>query len=52
MFDHCNLEDVIVRLNTKRYPKNELDNDFTRNKFSVVYDNLIGSRKSSMDMIH
>ena len=52
VLDHCNLKDVIVHLNTKRYPKHELDIDFTKNKFSVVMIIWIGSRKNSMDMIH
>jgi len=46
VFDHCNLKDVTVRLNTKRYPKNDLNINFASGQISVVCDNFDNFKKN------
>ena len=45
-FDHCQLTDCRLYLNSQRYPAESLDLDFQRNKFSTAY-NLFSSFQSA-----
>lgn len=38
LFDHCQLTDCRLYLNSQRYPAESLDLDFRRNKFSTAYN--------------
>jgi len=37
IFDHCNLTNMFVMLNSRRFPKIDYDTSFTQQKFSQVY---------------
>lgn len=37
-FDHCNLRNINVFLNSERYPYNDLQLDFENNKFAKLYE--------------
>lgn len=37
-FDHCELRNINVYLNSERYPYNDLQLDFTNNKFATLYE--------------
>ena len=37
IFDHCQVRNIYVTLNAKRYPDTDYENDFTINKFSRIY---------------
>ena len=38
LFDHCNLKNIYVMLNSQRYPEADYNIDFIQNKFMRVYD--------------
>ena len=37
IFDHCNLTNMFVMLNSRRYPKTDFKTNFTQHKFSRMY---------------
>ncbi|KAF0687789.1 Uncharacterized protein FWK35_00037119, partial [Aphis craccivora] len=45
-FDHCNLTNVRVFLNSIAYPYDNLNLDFTKNNFSLLYDMYISFQES------
>jgi len=45
IFDHCNLTNIFVMLNSRRYPEIDYDNtNFTQQKFSRVYGDAAAFR--------
>jgi len=45
LFDHCNLTNMFVMLNSRRYPEIDYDgNNFTQQKFSRVYGDAAAFR--------
>ena len=40
-FDHCNINNLRVYLNSQYYPYNNFNVDFTKNQFSILYENYI-----------
>jgi len=45
IFDHCNLTNMFVMLNSRRYPKIDYDDtNFTQQKFSMVYGDAAAFR--------
>ena len=47
IFDHCNLTNIFVMLNSRRYPEIDYDDtNFTQQKFSRVYGDLQHSEQS------
>lgn len=45
-FDHCNLTNIRVFLNSERYPYNDLFLDFKDNKFATLYEMFSNFRQS------
>ena len=46
IFDHCNLTNMFVMLNSRRYPENDYNgNNFTQQKISRVYGDAAAFRK-------
>ena len=50
IFDHCNVRNIYVTLNAKRYPDTDYENDFTINKFSRIYGDAAAFRKKFYNM--
>ena len=50
LFDNCNISNIYVTLNAKRYPDTDYDNDFTNNKFSRIYGDSALFRKKFYNM--
>ena len=50
IFDHCEVRNIYVTLNTKRYPDTDYENDFTINKFSRIYGDASTFRKKFYNM--
>ena len=50
IFDHCNLTNAQVILNSKPYPIVQLGIDFAQHKFSRVYKNAVDFRKNFFGM--
>lgn len=46
IFDHCNLSNVCLYLNSERYPYDDLNIDFKNNRYAVLYDMLSKFRES------
>jgi len=47
IFDHCNLTNMFVMLNSRRYPEIDYDDmNFTQQKFSRVYGDAVAFRQS------
>ena len=50
IFDHCEVRNIYVTLNAKRYPDTDYENDFTINKFSRIYGDAALFRKKLYNM--
>ena len=50
IFDHCNVRNIYVTLNAKRYPDIDYENDFIINKFSRIYGDAATFRKKFYNM--
>ena len=50
IFDHCQVRNIYVTLNAKRYPDTDYENDFTINKFSRIYGDASTFRKKFYNM--
>ena len=50
IFDHCQVRNIYVTLNAKRYPDIDYENDFTINKFSRIYGDAATFRKKFYNM--
>ena len=50
IFDHCEVRNIYVTLNAKRYPDTDYENDFTINKFSRIYGDASTFRKKFYNM--
>ena len=50
IFDHCQVRNIYVTLNAKRYPDTDYENDFTINKFSRIYADASTFRKKFYNM--
>ena len=50
LFDHCEVRNIYVTLNAKRYPDIDYENDFTINKFSRIYGDATTFRKKFYNM--
>ena len=50
IFDHCEVRNIYVTLNAKRYPDTDYDCDFTINKFSRIYADAALFRKKFFNM--
>ena len=46
IFDHCNIRNIYVTLNAKRYPDTDYDNNFTTNQYNRIYGNTAYLEKS------
>ena len=50
IFDHCEVRNIYVTLNAKRYPDTDYENEFTTNKFSRIYGDAALFRKKFYNM--
>ena len=50
IFDHCDVRNIYVTLNAKRYPDTDYENNFTINKFSRIYGDAALFRKKFYNM--
>ena len=50
LFDNCEVRNIYVTLNAKRYPDTDYENDFTINKFSRIYGDASTFRKKFYNM--
>ena len=50
IFDDCEVRNIYVTLNAKRYPDTDYENDFTVNKFSRIYGDAASFRKKFYNM--
>ena len=50
IFDHCNISNIYVTLNAKRYPDTDYDNSFVKNKYSRIYGDTALFRKKFYNM--
>ena len=50
IFDHCEVRNIYVTLNAKRYPDTDYENEFTINKFSRIYGDAALFRKKFYNM--
>ena len=50
IFDHCEVRNIYVTLNAKRYPDTDYENNFTINKFSRIYGDATLFRKKFYNM--
>ena len=50
LFNHCEVRNIYVTLNAKRYPDIDYENDFTINKFSRIYGDASTFRKKFYNM--
>ena len=50
IFDNCEVRNIYVTLNAKRYPDTDYENDFTVNKFSRIYGDAALIRKKFYNM--
>ena len=50
IFDHCEVRNIYVTLNAKRYPDTDYENNFTINKFSRIYGDAALFRKKFYNM--
>ena len=50
IFDHCQVRNIYVTLNAKRYPDTDYENNFTINKFSRIYGDAALFRKKFYNM--
>ena len=49
-FDHCEVRNIYVTLNAKRYPDTDYENDFTQNNYSRIYGDAATFRKKFYNM--
>ena len=50
LFDHCNIRNIYVTLNAKRYPDTDYENNFTNNNYSRIYGDAALFRKKFYNM--
>ena len=50
IFDHCDVRNIYVTLNAKRYPDIDYENNFKINKFSRIYGDAAAFRKKFYNM--
>ena len=50
LFDHCNINNIYVTLNAKRYPDTDYNNDFRKNQYSRIYGDTALFRKKFFNM--
>ena len=50
IFDHCEVRNIYVTLNAKRYPDTDYENSFTINKYSRIYGDAALFRKKFYNM--
>ena len=50
IFNYCEVRNIYVTLNAKRYPDTDYENDFTVNKFSRIYGDASTFRKKFYNM--
>ena len=50
IFDHCDVRNIYVTLNAKRYPDIDYENNFKINKFSRIYGDAATFRKKFYNM--
>ena len=50
IFDHCQVRNIYITLNAKRYPDIDYENDFRINKFSRIYGDAATFRKKFYNM--
>ena len=50
IFDPCNIRNIYVTLNAKRYPDTDYENNFANNKFSRIYGDSALFRKKFFNM--
>ena len=50
LFNHCNVRNIYVTLNAKRYPDTDYENDFTNNQYSRIYGDAALFRKKFYNM--
>ena len=50
IFDHCQVRNIYVTLNAKRYPDTDYENDFTKNQYSRIYGDAAQFRKKFYNM--
>ena len=49
-FDHCEVRNIYVTLNAKRYPDTDYENSFTNNNYSRIYGDAATFRKKFYNM--
>ena len=50
IFNHCNVRNIYVTLNAKRYPDTDYENDFRNNNYSRIYGDAALFRKKFYNM--
>ena len=50
IFNHCDIRNIYVTLNAKRYPDTDYDISFTANKYSRIYGDATSFRKKFYNM--
>ena len=50
LFNHCNIRNIYVTLNAKRYPDTDYDIDFVKNQYSRIYGDAALFRKKFYNM--
>ena len=50
LFDHCNIRNIYVTLNAKRYPDTDYENNFMNNNYSRIYGDAALFRKKFYNM--
>ena len=50
IFDHCQVRNIYVTLNAKRYPDTDYENSFTSNNYSRIYGDAATFRKKFYNM--
>ena len=50
LFDHCNVRNIYVTLNAKRYPDTDYENSFKNNNYSRIYGDAAIFRKKFYNM--
>ena len=50
VFDHCNVRNIYVTLNAKRYPDTDYEENFTENNYSRIYGDAATFRKKFYNM--
>ena len=50
LFDHCDVRNIYVTLNAKRYPDTDYENSFSNNNYSGIYGDVALFRKKFYNM--